>query len=345
MAKPKAPELTPAQIDTAHALTIKVTEETFSELGITFGTFLDAPHLNLEVVSGADARRTMRIIELGYWPLDDLWALVVRTSTFIQVFNGSEWEFSGIPKNVESVIPLIAASRALRVKAIPLIPDLIGALKRHQTQMKRANEAASRIAQAVQASLNTEAVQASLNNEDEKSEYVEWSREDTAYHGAGHAVARLLLGFEANAISIGKPEIGCAGSSEILDSTDTMARDFIATVAGYAAQCRYRKQQDPTFIAETTLPTAGKDFRTAQAILKPFNLNFNASDYIPDADRLVAEHWNAIEVVAKEALIREQLDGEEILCIVNMTYNASKPEVFERYRERLKNYRILHGKD
>jgi hypothetical protein len=165
----------------------------------------------------------------------------------------------------------------------------------------------------------------------------EWSDEAIAYHEAGHAVAHSLFGFHNDSLSIvGKPEEGCAGFVVPLESWQNgegMQNYIISCFAGYAAQCRF----DPVTKAEA-YTSATHDFDIARKILRGFGMELIEADWISKAEAFVEANWTIIEAVAKEALIYQELDYDEIDFIVEITRASDQAEA-EELRNGLELYR------
>jgi hypothetical protein len=167
----------------------------------------------------------------------------------------------------------------------------------------------------------------------------EWSPEVIAHHEAGHAVAHSIFGFHNSGLStLGEPERGCAGWSESLqywENGEDLENYLISICAGYAAQCRF----DPASKEDAWI-AAGHDLEIARRILKSLGVEFIAAEWISKAEAFVEANWSAIVAVAKEALVYQELDGEEIDFIIGAARAADAAEA-EEFREGLDRYRTL----
>jgi ATP-dependent Zn protease len=168
------------------------------------------------------------------------------------------------------------------------------------------------------------------------------SKENTAYHDAGHGVAYSEYKFNLAPITI-IPNKRCAGS---LDGKDYFRLDgtvdakrageaIVALLAGYAAEVKY----DPASKSQAVIH-AGDDFAKAADIigtLKKLGQTKDIKIWQREADDFVKKHWKAIETVARELLEVKTLDGQSVEYIIEIA--AGK----DGARESLARWRELGG--
>jgi hypothetical protein len=154
------------------------------------------------------------------------------------------------------------------------------------------------------------------------------SREATAYHEAGHAVAAWSVGYRPTTASIeaGNDSVGQVrheepfpGISFEFDGSDMarlkIERAIMICLAGPIAQKRYRRSSwrkwhgvaDYATATELALRACGSS-DIARAFLKWLALR---------AESLVDDHWSAVERVAIALLKRSTLTHDEIASLVS----------------------------
>ena len=167
----------------------------------------------------------------------------------------------------------------------------------------------------------------------------------TAYHEAGHAVACYYLGVKVKSATVvpdkGQgthghvrhedmyrgldPEIDLSGRARL-----RMERSIIISLAGAAAQRRYSRQSwrhdhgasDFRAAANLALRIGGDD-DGADRFLRWLELR---------TDRLVQNHWQDIERVARALLERKTMNGGEIVKIIEGEGGTALREVGKKLR-------------
>ena len=161
----------------------------------------------------------------------------------------------------------------------------------------------------------------------QKAARKEMSREATAYHEAGHAIAAWSLGYRPTAASIVptaesegqvRHENPFPGITLEVDGSDMarlkVERAIIICLAGPIAQKRYRHTSwrrwhgaaDYAKATDLALRVCGSS-KIANAFLKWLDLR---------AKSLIEDHWDAVERIAMELLKRGTLAHEEIASLV-----------------------------
>ncbi len=132
------------------------------------------------------------------------------------------------------------------------------------------------------------------------------SREDSAHHEAGHAVATCRVDLVGGAVTI-KPKDGKLGltlheGDSITGATDDL--QAIIAYAGYAAEKRHNSRADKT--------GSISDEESAE-----FYAHGKEEELRKKAEKIVAESWEQIECVAMALLEDEILMWEEWDVIIN----------------------------
>ena len=155
-----------------------------------------------------------------------------------------------------------------------------------------------------------------------------------AYHEAGHFVIAYVLEQRIPSLVTVKPSEDQQGhvSSERNDFDPESGYAGIMSAkayaiecyAGYAAETRF----DPS-CSDQALIAARSDYEKAvDAIIagKLAGMIETEETLRAEAARLVKEHWNAIEALAKELLKLETIDGEEAGLIVDVARGVKQPD-------------------
>jgi hypothetical protein len=151
--------------------------------------------------------------------------------------------------------------------------------------------------------------------------------EATAYHEAGHAVAAWRLGYRPISASITTPEDSVGevshespfpGDNLEFDASDLarlrVERAIIIRLAGPVAQKRYRQTSwrrwhggaDYAVASDLALRVCGSG-AIASAFLKWLDLR---------AERLIEEHWPAVERLATALIKRGRMNQDEIAALM-----------------------------
>lgn len=147
----------------------------------------------------------------------------------------------------------------------------------------------------------------------------ESERQRTAYHEAGHAVAAYRGGFDSNylcAVSTvpdpGKGTFGWACYADQFSDIDSpeMEAWLLSMFAGYAAELQFCPRE-----AERIHLTAASDFEKAAPWLAIREESEGV--WIAKAAEFVQREWEAIERVAQQLLLDEQLDGEDLQILLD----------------------------
>jgi hypothetical protein len=94
--------------------------------------------------------RSVQRQELGYGRLGDGWALLVRTANYIERKHDDRWIVQPGEQGTEQERkPLLRSARNIRVRAVDLIPDLIGKLRKEASGVIDAVEKARQIADSL----------------------------------------------------------------------------------------------------------------------------------------------------------------------------------------------------
>ncbi|HLX62280.1 MAG TPA: hypothetical protein VKX17_13455 [Planctomycetota bacterium] len=136
---------------------------------------------------------------------------------------------------------------------------------------------------------------------------------DKAYHEAAHAVADTRFGCHPVKASI-KPSEGTLGSVSSLDGWDDSetARNYvISCLAGYVTEIRLDSSNE-----QAARLGASRDFEMASKPLEQLNMDLQSGIAIAKEWVNRSENWKAIELVAQELLIHEELVGDEIETLV-----------------------------
>jgi hypothetical protein len=164
------------------------------------------------------------------------------------------------------------------------------------------------------------------------------SREQTAYHEAGHAVAAVRLNIDFARVSI-VPGDGTLGHSSSADwrslnntrrgadgalvfDADRLAACLVELYAGFAAEAHAVPGADPE--------GSCSDSAAAAEILAA--AGWNEAAYRDRAERFVREHWASIALVARELLHWDTLDHGEVEGLVDVVSGATKPADLTRFR-------------
>jgi ATP-dependent Zn protease len=138
------------------------------------------------------------------------------------------------------------------------------------------------------------------------------SREITAYHEAGHAVAAMVLGRPVAWVSIRPDRIflgQCAfGKGVIRPSEDWVEREAIIALAGPAAEAG--------FTGEMNWPAAARDHDYAFSLARGRGGDDKRADrlvkrWLAKADHLLGrgQTWDAVERIAAELVRLEEISG------------------------------------
>ena len=163
------------------------------------------------------------------------------------------------------------------------------------------------------------------------------SREDVAYHEAGHAVAHWRHDYDrpVDKVTV-KPGEGYLGRVESTLPPQVMAaidrgeewtaevdgligREVIATLAGPAAEARHRGRENPA--------GAGSDHRTVMGFAYRCGMEGDLAAAFFEyrnlrARQLVEVNWKLIEAVAAALLERETLSGDECWAVIREAWGA-----------------------
>jgi hypothetical protein len=145
------------------------------------------------------------------------------------------------------------------------------------------------------------------------------NRERIAHHEAAHAVAYRAGGAYSQGVSI-EPIGDSAGrthSEEIVwwvgmpkPKKAAVRRQLVGLFAGYAASMRF----DPTFDHEALLAESSADFAEARGII--WLSGRSEGELIEEAIQFVENRWRQIQIVARGLLLRTELSGDEVECIL-----------------------------
>jgi hypothetical protein len=135
--------------------TLQTIQERLNALAIGLEVWVDDPlskHHLREVLDANDeptGRREYDTHDLGYGRLGDGWALIVRERRHVETPTGynNDWDTESFQDY--GVLPLLKASRELRVAAVPLLPQLIEAIERDASVVLERVEQAKRIADSL----------------------------------------------------------------------------------------------------------------------------------------------------------------------------------------------------
>jgi hypothetical protein len=161
----------------------------------------------------------------------------------------------------------------------------------------------------------------------------DWQREVTAYHLAGHAVIRCLLGFEAKSVKIsaindekfGDPLRGIKLDTDGSDRARLRLEKAIKiSYAGPLAQRKFNDNSwnkfhgktDFSIIRELGARVCGSGAQ-ADAFLRWLELA---------AQEMVDTNWMAIERVAKRLLVHDRLAGAHISAVIRGAYSGESSQ-------------------
>jgi hypothetical protein len=162
----------------------------------------------------------------------------------------------------------------------------------------------------------------------------------TAFHEAAHAVAQTRLGFTCLQVMIDRRGLaGIAshydddmafatlGADGVYTIPEQASRDMLTTL--YAGYCSAIEAGDDEAAARIA---AEDDF--ADADERREKINVSEEEGIAAAVALVREpkNWHAIEAVAAELMIHEQLDCDEISILIDIADGETEPEGLAQYR-------------
>jgi hypothetical protein len=161
----------------------------------------------------------------------------------------------------------------------------------------------------------------------------DWQREVTAYHQAGHAVIRYLLGFEPKSVKMstindekfGDPLRGIKLDTDGSDRARLRLEKAIKiSYAGPLALRKFKENSwnkfhgktDFSIIQELGLRVCGSGAQT-DAFLRWLELA---------AQEMVDTHWMAIERVAKRLLVHDRLAGAHISAVIRGAYSGESSQ-------------------
>lgn len=172
------------------------------------------------------------------------------------------------------------------------------------------------------------------------------SREATAYHEAGHAVADVRGGLGCGGVTIAADakarSLGGAGhmndwtTSPAPKTQEAIAQaSLISLYAGFAAELRF----DPKGHQAAQLGATG-DFEKARELLVLLygeeQADQQQAEWIERAKSLVADprNWRAIEMLARELLDCGQLDGDLVDVLVDFADGEITSAQWEKRKRR-----------
>lgn len=136
----------------------------------------------------------------------------------------------------------------------------------------------------------------------------------TAYHEAGHAVADhifehglIQVDIEQDGLLVG----GVTSESTDYDTEESAGRHVISLLAGYYAELRTKPPD-----TKLARGLAGGDFRRAEVAIHAL-AGGDLASWEQRTAKFVELHWTAIEAVARELLVRDKLDGDQVREIIS----------------------------
>lgn len=149
------------------------------------------------------------------------------------------------------------------------------------------------------------------------------SRETTAFHEAGHAVAHVLLRNDASSASIVPEEDRLGHIQQLSASYHTVEEaedEIMVSLDGQAAQC-IRDGRPPNW-------TGGSwsDHEQAQDVLETVGCEEEeaVSRLYDQTERFLEANWQRVERVAKLLLKHERLCGQAVDIAVNVEDEAKR---------------------
>lgn len=142
-----------------------------------------------------------------------------------------------------------------------------------------------------------------------------------AYHEAAHAVAAITLGYEVCTVVLASWSYAKIHESNDLESEEEILKNCIVTLAGVRCGCRLGQKQD-----ELELEKVGEVLRPIADLPIPLDKKKGLITTLEKkADRLLDEHWHAIEAVANALLEKYTLSGEQVETLIRSTKEGQGP--------------------
>lgn len=154
----------------------------------------------------------------------------------------------------------------------------------------------------------------------------EFYRRRVAYHEAGHAVAFIRLGHGCDGVSIvpGEDHLGITGGGDYGDVLEAERTRIVCGCAGFAADMELGSNE------ESARRGASADFERAQRTIELIGEG-TLESWIAHARAFVREpqNWAAIDLIARELLEWDRIDGQVLECLVDIADGLTTREAFE----------------
>lgn len=143
------------------------------------------------------------------------------------------------------------------------------------------------------------------------------TREEVAYHEAGHAVMGYLLGVGIDYATI-EPNNEVAGRVSYVVSLDKLppSQQVMITLAGPIAEDMVTATPRFATFDDLMYHSEG-DGRGVLQVINRYRDEVDVPGHYKVAKYLLKKHRRAVEVVAQELLTQDRLSGERIVTIVN----------------------------
>ena len=155
----------------------------------------------------------------------------------------------------------------------------------------------------------------------------------TAYHEAGHLVASYVFGNIGNVDFVTIiPHEGSGGRVEYktyktdcsLDTVIDTQNAILGLFAGIVSEEIKFGEHNPDGFGN--IDNDGGDYRAISNHLLSLGES-NDGDYKHQCKALLLTHWDKVEMIAKELLIKKNLSGEQCLNIIERIKNFQKAEL------------------